>query len=116
MLHSLHIPAFQKRLGVLMGWEQRGKKLYFYTKTRVGKRVISEYVNCKFAHYAAILQEAAKDKRDLERLANQEQRNQHAELDAALATNEAELKRQLAELMKSAGYHQHKGTWRKKRK
>jgi len=99
-----------------MGWEQRGKKRYYYEKTRIGKRVISQYVNNGFAEYAAILHEAAKDKRDLEHLAERQKHHKTAEIDAVLGANEANLKRQLADFMKLAGYHQHKGTWRKKRK
>lgn len=113
MCYTISTPRF---LWLIMGWEQRGKKFYYYTKKRIGKRVISEYVSCAYAQYAAILDELAKENRDLERLAEQRQRDQHAEIDTMLKANEADLKRQLAELMKSAGYHQHKGTWRKKRK
>ena len=112
VLHRLQTPAFRG----YMGWEQRGKKRYYYQKTRIGKRVISQYVNNGFAEYLAILQETEKDKRTLERLAKHQKHDKNAEIDAILDTNEINLKRKLADFMKLAGYHQHKGTWRKKRK
>jgi hypothetical protein len=100
-----------------MGWEQRGKRLYYYTKTRIGAKVLSMYVGSgEVANLAALLHDVSRDETDINRLIERNERTKYAEIDAELAANEAKLKRELADFMHSAGYHQHKGTWRKKRK
>lgn len=94
-----------------MGWEQRGKKFYYYEKQREGKHIISRYVPNWLASYAGILQEKANETRELRRV----QRQIDADIEQLITANEAELKRELAEALLAAGYHKHKGTWRRKR-
>ena len=100
----------------VMGWEFRKGKLYYYEKKRIGKQVISQYVKKDLVGYAEALKGKATQTRELERLAERKKHDKNAEIDAALGANETDLKRQLADFMELAGYHQHKGTWRKKRK
>jgi hypothetical protein len=109
MCYTIHNPRF---LGVIMGWEQRGNKLYYYEKERDGKRVISRYLPSPISSYAGILQEQANETRELKRV----QRQLDADIEQLIKVNEVELKRELAQALLAAGYHKHKGTWRKKRK
>ncbi len=99
----------------VMGWEFRKGKLYYYEKTRIGKQVISRYIKKDLAGYAETLQAKEAQARELEKLIEREKHDKNAEIDAVLGANETDLKRQLVDFMKLAGYHQHKGTWRKKR-
>ncbi|MBN9520692.1 hypothetical protein J0H58_19605 [bacterium] len=98
-----------------MGWEQRGNRRHYYTARRVGGRVVKEYVPDAVAPLAAQLAAEQRAERDAERAAIAQAR---AELDA-LADVVAPLD-ELAGLlhraaMIAAGYHKHKGQWRKRR-
>lgn len=99
-----------------MGVERRHNNLYYYQKQRIGKRVISKYVGrhdfARLMHQAdIIIQERRKAQQQAQRAKREKQaREQRAAND---------LERQCRELAKlallAAGYHQHKGTWRKRR-
>jgi hypothetical protein len=100
-----------------MGWEQRGGRSYYYRKVREGDRVRSKYVGS-----GILAQICAGNDKD-------EQRDRKAKCAVHLATRqaEAEIDRQLAvaetalaamthAALSTAGYHKHKGEWRKKRR
>ena len=99
-----------------MGWEQRHGRSYYYRKVREGGRVRSEYVGS-----GIVAQICAGDDED-------KRRDRAAKRAADLATRqgEAEIDRQLADVgsalavmtdatLYAAGFHKHKGQWRKKR-
>jgi len=98
-----------------MGWERRGTTWHFYTARRVGGRVVKEYIPDAAASLAARLADEKRAERDAERAADARAR---ADLDA-LADAVAPLD-ELADTayraaMLAAGYHNHKGQWRKRR-
>jgi hypothetical protein len=98
-----------------MGWEQRGNHRHYYTARRVGGRVVKGYVPDALAPLAAQLAAEQRAERDAEQAALAQAR---AEFDA-LADTAAPLD-ELANLahraaMLAAGYHKHKGQWRKRR-
>lgn len=99
-----------------MGWETRKGRRYFYSKQRIGGRVVSLYLGRgQDAHIAdrlsALRGEAAK----------QRKARNDAELEALLADDRAtdDLFEAASELMKAEllaeGFHQHDRTWRRKR-
>jgi len=99
-----------------MAWETRKNRQYFYTELRVGRRVVSQYVGTGLtAELAAKLQTVANDEREM--------KSQLEAMEiAALATEDAEAEKfdeEVRLLVKSTliaeGFHQHKGTWRRKR-
>jgi predicted proteasome-type protease len=95
-----------------MSWEQRGDRRYYYRKRRDGDRVISEYVGAgELAETAAALDALEREARRAERQSRQEARALDAQIDEV-----CDLIRALtyAELL-VAGYHTHKGQWRRKR-
>lgn len=101
-----------------MGWEKRkGSSGTYYTRSRrVGDRVVREYIGCgPVAEAVAALD--ALDRLEREE-ANEQLREQQVAAEAVdQALKElARLSDQLveAELLK-AGYHKHKGEWRKRR-
>ena len=101
-----------------VGWESReGSSNKYYTRSRrVGGRVLREYIGCGPAAGAI----AALDAED--RRLREEQLEKHREEVAAAEAIDQQLK-ELAELssllieaeLLKAGYHKHKGEWRKQR-
>ncbi len=99
-----------------MGWEQRNGRFYYYEKRREGERIVSTYVGTgSFAEARAVLNDAAKEKRRLQREAlrqerealDREGRQVRDVLDQIRALTHAALI--------AGGYHMHKGQWRKRR-
>jgi hypothetical protein len=98
-----------------MGIEQRrGGGHYYYRKVRRGRQVASVYVGSgRFARLAAQVTQMQRQER--------EQARQAAAAEGALAADQdlAELGTLLDTLVRvvflDAGYHRHKGQWRKRR-
>ncbi len=94
-----------------MGWEKRGRHLYYYTKQRKGRQVVSKYVAAPLAQAAAILDAEARAQRQARR-----QEQAEVALLAASGANLEALARVLVHLaLSDAGYRKHKGQWRKRR-
>jgi hypothetical protein len=98
-----------------MGWERRGNKCFYYQARRVNGRVVKEYVPPLLAELIALIDS---DRQTMRQEAADELKAQRAALDEL----EASLKplNDLADTlarggMLAAGYHQHKGQWRKRR-
>jgi hypothetical protein len=99
-----------------MAWEERNGRRYYYRKRRIGKTVISEYVGVGWIGEAA----AAMDALDLAEQRSKQQAWQREQSEYMEAEREV---RQLGELTRMltratfllAGYHPHKGQWRKRR-
>ncbi|MHC4093345.1 MAG: hypothetical protein ACYSVY_24255 [Planctomycetota bacterium] len=99
-----------------MGWETRRNGRYFYRKRRYGRRVVSEYVGT--GPIAEIVADLAEADREEARHRREEERRAIQQAEAA----DAELV-QLCELLRQrtfaalerAGFHRHKGQWRRRR-
>lgn len=105
------------RRGPALGIEtRRNGRTYFYRKTRVGGRVSSEYVGSgEVAGLYAALDRLQRDERQAEECQRRERhRAEQAEERAAWGLL-AEGQQLAALAMLAAGYHRHKGTWRRRR-
>ena len=100
-----------------MGWETRGSRRYFYRKHWNGGQVISEYVGTGAIGELAVLQ-------DQQRRADRCRRREAVRarirdgqaIDAELERAADKLRAAATILLEAAGYHRHKGTWRRKRR
>jgi hypothetical protein len=99
-----------------MGAEKRKGRLYFYTKRRDGERVVSEYLGRgAVAELAAFRAERDRQMQEEEKLRLEARKLEMAEIDSLLDDFD-ELARNVATgALLAAGFHQHKGQWRKKR-
>jgi hypothetical protein len=101
-----------------MGWELRKGKLYYYQKTRIGKRIVSRYLAGERGVLAAKLVELDRERRALEREARAEERAKERaafEDSPELATFYEQVRLLLDAATLAAGYHRHKHQWRKRR-
>jgi hypothetical protein len=99
-----------------MPWSYRGDRKYFTRASRVGGRVVHEYLG---AGEAAVQAAAEVERRRAERLGRTEDacryRNEHSEAAGPLE-DLARLTELLAKgTLIALGYHQHDRTWRKRR-
>jgi hypothetical protein len=100
-----------------MGWEKRSGRSYYYRKVREGGRVRSKYVGSGIV--AQICGEDDIDKRRdraAQRAADHATRQAEAEIDRQLADVESGLAAMAHATLSAAGFHKHKGQWRKKRR
>ena len=103
-----------------MGWETRRGKTYYYRKERVGKRVRSVYVGggetaAVIAQFEAMQAEDAALKRELARREREELQAQDALEDAIVNDVCSIIDTLTSGALLAAGYHTHKGQWRRKR-
>ncbi len=99
-----------------MGWEQRGKRRYYYRSTRLNGRVKKEYIGHGLAAMQAAIMDAT-TQRDREHDRSQVRAFQDTVQPLRLLASELEHGERLLiqASMLSAGFRQHKGTWRKRR-
>lgn len=99
-----------------MAWEYRGNKRYYYRKKRQGDRVVTEYIGT--GTIAALSAEADRQKRGrslcMQRLWK-EQRIEYEAMDPDCQFLTAILRGLVRATYLTAGYHSHKGQWRKNR-
>jgi hypothetical protein len=99
-----------------MPWSYRGNRKYFTLATRVGRRIVHEYLG---AGDAAIRAAAEIEQRRAERLTRAEEvllHRQHHDEASAHLNGLAHLTELLAKgTLIALGYHQHDRTWRKRR-
>jgi hypothetical protein len=100
-----------------MGWERRGNRDYYYRATRVGGRVVREYVGTgRVAELVARMDALERDEQETDRQCARRERERIDALDAPLAELD-----ELADLLAraallAAGFRQHhRGEWRKQR-
>ena len=99
-----------------MGWEKRGNRKYYYRKKRIGKKVISEYVGSGPA-----AEKIAKEDELIQRKRKEEQQawvSRQAEIiavDDALDALEIITRTLINAQLLLAGFHTHKGQWRRRR-
>ena len=99
-----------------MGWERRGGRQYYYRKVRRGGRVTSEYVGRgDIATLTALLDEERRAERQEQREAERRLREEAEHIDRRLAQIGDTLRSLTAAMLEQAGYHRHKGQWRKQR-
>src|SRR5688572_6354765 len=99
-----------------MAWEDRNGRWYYYRKRRDGRRVVSEYVGTGFAGEIAELF-AAEDRHESE-YKRRELHKQKAiahEIDSKTGEMERVTRTITRACLLLAGYHAHKGQWRKLR-
>ena len=100
-----------------MGLGERGNRLYYYEKRRIAGRVFSRYIGGGLlAELAAETSATARQERDQRRWEQNQARYEQKQIDRQLAQAETTLATILRIAMRSAGFHQHKGQWRKKRR
>jgi hypothetical protein len=99
-----------------MGWERRGSRTYYYLKKREGARVRSLYVGRgDFAQTCAEIASDDQQEQQCLRANKRQTLDAEAQIDRLLTTVEVALAAQLSAALGAAGYHKHKGQWRKKR-
>lgn len=100
-----------------MGWEQRSGRFYFYEKRREGRRVVSRYVGGGvLAFMVEEMMAESRQERQRQQQAQKEIRDEQKQIDRELAGAESTLAGIVRAALRAAGFHQHKGQWRKKRR
>jgi hypothetical protein len=100
-----------------MPWESRRGRGAYYTRSRkVNGQVVREYVGGGFAgQYAALRDEQERQARAAEREQLRAMQRADAEADAALAALIDATTTLARATLILAGYHRHKGEWRRRR-
>src|SRR3989442_180622 len=99
-----------------MGWEKRNGRSYYYRKVRDGGLVRSKYVGrMTLGQICADNDNEERRNRTAERVADLATRKAESEIDRQLADAESALAATTDAMLSAAGYHKHKGQWRKKR-
>jgi hypothetical protein len=100
-----------------MAWEQRARGGWYYKRSRrKDGRIVREYFGCgETAQLIAALDEQARQERAAERTARQDERSRPLALEAALTAFGTPLDEVLCLTLEAAGYHRHRGQWRKQR-
>lgn len=100
-----------------MGWEERGSGRYYYRKRRAGDRVISEYVGPgMIGRLASIFDGERHQERKQQREARKAEREAVQTAEAAVDHICGMVRVLTSAALLSAGYHTHKGEWRRKSK
>jgi hypothetical protein len=98
-----------------MAWERRGWILYYYQKKRAGKSVLSKYVGRGSYAYEVYLEDLRIIKRRKDAIeAMKKEREDIDNLFTATDKIGWLTKHLIAVRMKSLGFHDHKGEWRRK--
>lgn len=99
-----------------MSWERRGNRSYYYRKQRIEGRVVSIYVGCGLhGEMVAAEDSELRLRKRADRLKRRQQTKQLSVLESKI-----ELACDLTDcvmhsLLYVAGYHQHRGQWRRRR-
>lgn len=97
-----------------MAWLRHGR--YWYRSRRNGAQVQAEYLGPgDLGAFVALMDAQEQERRQAEREAMAAARAAQAAIDGPLDAAAAELRALVGEALRGAGYHQHKGTWRKRR-
>ena len=100
-----------------MGWEQRRGRSYYYRKVRERGRVRSKYVGSGIvAQLCAGDDEDKRRDRLAMRAADHATRQGETEIDRQLRATELAIAAMTHATLFAAGYHKHKGQWRKRRR
>lgn len=96
-----------------MGMEQRAGRFYYYEKRRVGARVVSRYIG---GGLLATLAAESRQDRDQHRREKRRLRNEEKQIDRQINEQSQILAALTGQCLRLAGFRQHKGQWRKKRR
>jgi hypothetical protein len=100
-----------------MGWKTINGHRYYYTSKRVGKRIETPYVGSgESAILMAELEAALRLEDAVERWRDREEREDADEEERTTAEWFDDVQTQADAAMVEAGFHKHKGQWRRKRK
>jgi hypothetical protein len=98
-----------------MAWEERNGRRYYYRKRREGNRVVSEYMGGGFSgQLAEILDMEDRQEADYKRRELGKQKRQTAPIDNKVDEIEKYTRAITRACLLLAGYHTHKGQWRKR--
>ena len=99
-----------------MGWEERRGRSYFYRAKRVNGRVVKEYVGTGSVGEIAAANEATQQQERAEHaLKLAEARNNAAAIETCLDRLDELAETAAHEALVAAGFHLHRGQWRKRR-
>lgn len=99
-----------------MGWEQRGSHQYYYRKERYSTQVKSIYVGRgEFAELTATLDAMQRNSRSVERVKQKQVLLACDSLDTHMDATEQLILTLTEAVLITAGFHQHKRQWRKRR-
>lgn len=100
-----------------MGWETRPRGGRYYTRSKkVGGRVVREYVGTgDIARLAAEMDAIERQEREQAQAAVKSERDTDRTQEAALIDYCKKIDGIADEALLAAGYHKHKGQWRRKR-
>lgn len=102
--------------GSTMGWERRGNNSYYYRKKKVGGKVVSEYVgNGLAAQLIAQLDEEERLEGYEQARASKKEDEEFQSLDQQAAQASFLIQQIVEEFLVAAGFHKHRGQWRKAR-
>ena len=100
-----------------MGWENRNGREYYYKKKRIGKQVSSEYVGTGYlAEWVAGQDDFLREQRSRERLAWESIKAEEKKMDSELESVGDITRLLLCAYLLLAGFHPHKGQWRRRRR
>ena len=98
-----------------MGWENRNGSEYYYRKNRVGKHVYSEYVGTGLlAEWVAEQDDLCREQQRQERLVWESMKAEEKKMDSELESVEKLTRSLLRAYLLLAGFHPHKGQWRRR--
>lgn len=100
-----------------MAWERRQRGVWYYTrsKRRHGRVVREYYGSGEWAQLLAALDAERQDERAAQRETRKAERAEPRALDEALAAFGSALDDAVCATLEAAGYHAHRGSWRRKR-
>ena len=100
-----------------MAWESRERGGWYYTRsTRVNGRVVREYIGVGPIGELAAAEDAQRcAEREAQRQAWKAERERLEALDGPLGTLHMICSELVCRRLRAAGYHSHKGEWRKRR-
>lgn len=99
-----------------MTWENRKGQKYYYRRRRVEGRVVAEYFGQgPIAEMAAMADEMERDQAGLQAERWKQLRESDKALDQEVRAGLDQLQQLTAVLLEEEGFHQPKGTWRRKR-
>jgi hypothetical protein len=99
-----------------MAWEQRNGRLYYYRKMRQGRQVISEYLGTgQSAELLAELDQFDHEEKMLSKSEWKKQKDEFHKMDGEYQRSSLLIRSLVRAHLLLAGYHPHKGQWRKKR-
>jgi hypothetical protein len=100
-----------------VSWETRERGTRYYTRSRrENGRIVREYVGTGYvAEFAARLDELERERRADERAALNHDRDRLAAAEAPVLALHADVDAVVRGALLAAGFHRHKGEWRRRR-